>query len=513
MLHDARKFLRFGIFLNLEIKPTKDATEYLSGITRNFSYEGFSFVSQSFDFEPQEAINVRIQHPREDTFVAVTGNIIWKREVSDRCFAGIKIREMDKEAKNEILDYAHDRWLEEMEKTPKANLKKFMSERQRKRILVIDDDLDTCNLISYALEAKGYEVIKVLDPEKAIEIAKEIEPKLIFISLALSGSSGLKISKSIRSIESLKTAPIFLMISRNNEFDKRYASFLGISDIIVKPVNIDEFVSETLKNLGEDTFPFKRDEIFQAPSVEGEARTFLSEENPDNVDETEAEIIRAESKFLETPEEKIIEPEEEDAEKELDEGWTEGKQESFSETKKSPDRKLSLIYVIVIIFAVLGAIAFLFKGAGQKSLSIFLKETSEQKELVKKDTITETVLIDNKKKDISSASVDVSKKRINPPEMTSKQETDQLFPTKPKPLEKKIYSVHLGAFLNEKNAVSFAGKLKQKGYDAFIQKDLRTGKKTMHRVLIGTFDNQNKALEQAKIIRQKEGFESFVYYY
>ena len=112
MLPDKRKHNRFKVLLNLEIKPTKMANEYLFGIIRNFSQEGFSFVSEKFDLEPNETIELRVKHPLRNTFIFAVGEIIWKRPVNDRCFAGIKLREMYKEAKDEILDYAYSRWIQ-----------------------------------------------------------------------------------------------------------------------------------------------------------------------------------------------------------------------------------------------------------------------------------------------------------------------------------------------------------------------------------------------------------------
>ena len=74
--------------------------------------------------------------------------------------------------------------------------------------------------------------------------------------------------------------------------------------------------------------------------------------------------------------------------------------------------------------------------------------------------------------------------------------------------QKKIYSVQAGAFGKEGNAVSFARKLKVKGYDAFVGKGSRGG---LHRVLIGRFDDYGKALRESKVLLQKEGIKSVIY--
>lgn len=73
---------------------------------------------------------------------------------------------------------------------------------------------------------------------------------------------------------------------------------------------------------------------------------------------------------------------------------------------------------------------------------------------------------------------------------------------------KGAYSVQVGAFGEEGNAVSFARKLKKKGYEAFVEKSGGAG---LHRVLIGRFDNYKKALRESKVLLEKEGIKSIVY--
>ena len=91
----------------------------------------------------------------------------------------------------------------------------------------------------------------------------------------------------------------------------------------------------------------------------------------------------------------------------------------------------------------------------------------------------------------------VSKKKRIPPE-------------KSEFLKKTAYSVQVGVYENEKNAVLFVDKLKEKGYEGFVIKELRADNKFVHKVLVGKFKNKNKALNLSRVIRQKEGIQSFV---
>ena len=74
---------------------------------------------------------------------------------------------------------------------------------------------------------------------------------------------------------------------------------------------------------------------------------------------------------------------------------------------------------------------------------------------------------------------------------------------------KEIYSVQTGAFGSKGNALSFAEKLRKRGYDAFVEKDGVAG---LYRVLVGRFDDYDKALRRSKVLLRKDGIRSIVYH-
>jgi hypothetical protein len=74
--------------------------------------------------------------------------------------------------------------------------------------------------------------------------------------------------------------------------------------------------------------------------------------------------------------------------------------------------------------------------------------------------------------------------------------------------EGETYSVQLGAFRIEKNALALAEKLKKRGYDAFI---LNKPGDVLHRVLVGRFGSRQEAAVQAKVVLQKEGMKSIIF--
>ena len=118
---ERRKFKRFNIPLNVEFKSGRETREYSSGTIINFSRDGFCFESEDVDLKLEGSIELKVKHPYKDIFIPVTGDIVWNEHLETKYLAGIKVAEMDKEAKSEILEYAYDIWLEKKRKQDLSN--------------------------------------------------------------------------------------------------------------------------------------------------------------------------------------------------------------------------------------------------------------------------------------------------------------------------------------------------------------------------------------------------------
>ncbi|HDH11000.1 MAG TPA: PilZ domain-containing protein, partial [Nitrospirae bacterium] len=105
MIHDKRRHKRFEVFVVVEIKSLKTPANYYLGITRDFSFEGFSFESQSMNLEVGENVEFKFKHPQDSSYVFDTGIIVWKQKDNKfDCFMGVKFKEVDKAAKSKMLE-------------------------------------------------------------------------------------------------------------------------------------------------------------------------------------------------------------------------------------------------------------------------------------------------------------------------------------------------------------------------------------------------------------------------
>jgi len=111
------------------------------------------------------------------------------------------------------------------------------------KILVVEDEIDIKNLIVYALENKGYDLISTDDGEKAIKLVKENKPNIIILDWMLPSVSGLEVCRTIRRDEAIQHIPIIMLTAKITENDKILGLDSGADDYITKPFSTHELFS------------------------------------------------------------------------------------------------------------------------------------------------------------------------------------------------------------------------------------------------------------------------------
>jgi c-di-GMP-binding flagellar brake protein YcgR len=113
-MDDRRKFLRFDLPIDVEAKSTNIAGDYAIGVCNDFSREGMSLVSGDFNFDPNTSLELKLQLPTQEKYITASGDVVWKKKIDDKWRAGLKITNIDKANKGDLLDYAYDKWLAKM---------------------------------------------------------------------------------------------------------------------------------------------------------------------------------------------------------------------------------------------------------------------------------------------------------------------------------------------------------------------------------------------------------------
>ena len=108
------------------------------------------------------------------------------------------------------------------------------------KILVVDDDRKTVELVRLYLESEGFHVYTAYDGQMAVQIARKQAPDLIILDLMLPKMEGTDVCRIIRK-ESV--VPIIMLTARTTEDDKLEGLNLGADDYIVKPFSPREVLA------------------------------------------------------------------------------------------------------------------------------------------------------------------------------------------------------------------------------------------------------------------------------
>ena len=108
------------------------------------------------------------------------------------------------------------------------------------KILVVDDDVNICELFRLYLEKDGYSVIIVNDGMEAISAFQDSKPDLVLLDIMLPKLDGWQVCREIRKTSD---TPIIMLTAKGETFDKVLGLELGADDYVVKPFDAKEVVA------------------------------------------------------------------------------------------------------------------------------------------------------------------------------------------------------------------------------------------------------------------------------
>ena len=108
------------------------------------------------------------------------------------------------------------------------------------KILVVDDDLNICELLKLYLENEGYTVFTANDGQEAVNTFQAKSPDLVLLDIMLPKMDGWQVCREIRKTSS---APIIMLTAKGETFDKVLGLELGADDYVVKPFDAKEVMA------------------------------------------------------------------------------------------------------------------------------------------------------------------------------------------------------------------------------------------------------------------------------
>jgi DNA-binding response OmpR family regulator len=126
------------------------------------------------------------------------------------------------------------------------------------RILVVDDDVDTLNLIGLTLKRYGFEVDKAESGPEALRLLNHDMPDLIILDVMMPQVDGYEVCRQIRADPRLARLPVVMLTARSQMESQVEAFRAGADDYITKPVRTAELIARLQAVMEHSVGPFEQ---------------------------------------------------------------------------------------------------------------------------------------------------------------------------------------------------------------------------------------------------------------
>ncbi len=114
------------------------------------------------------------------------------------------------------------------------------------KILIIDDDINICELIKINIDLMGYNCFYSTDPVKGFALVKQEMPSLVILDVMMGKVSGYDVAQKIRQTKGIEKTPI-IMLTALGELNNKLEGFsCGVDDYLTKPFEIEELKARVL---------------------------------------------------------------------------------------------------------------------------------------------------------------------------------------------------------------------------------------------------------------------------
>lgn len=112
-----------------------------------------------------------------------------------------------------------------------------------KKIVVVEDEPDILEVITYNLKREGFEVFSSLNGQEGYDLILKEQPSLVLLDLMLPGIDGLEICKKLKANESTQSLPVVMVTAKGEESDIVLGLGVGADDYISKPFSPKEMIA------------------------------------------------------------------------------------------------------------------------------------------------------------------------------------------------------------------------------------------------------------------------------
>ncbi|MCK4928448.1 MAG: response regulator [Methanosarcinales archaeon] len=120
------------------------------------------------------------------------------------------------------------------------------------KILIVDDEPDTVDLVKLVLETEGYQTSVAYSGAEALEKIKIDKPDMVLLDIMMPKMDGWAVRKEIVDDEETRDIPIVMLTAKAQPIDKMIGlHVVGVADYITKPFGRQELIDSVKKTLGD----------------------------------------------------------------------------------------------------------------------------------------------------------------------------------------------------------------------------------------------------------------------
>jgi DNA-binding response OmpR family regulator len=168
------------------------------------------------------------------------------------------------------------------------------------RALVVDDEVPLANVVASYLEREHFEVSVAHNGQDAVALAREIDPDVVVLDLALPGVDGLEVCRQLRTFSD---AYVVMLTARDTEMDTVIGLSVGADDYVTKPFSPRELVARIRAMLRRprtvsaasdvDAVPDQPSRVFGGLRIDVAGRQVFVNDEPITLTRTEFDVLTA----------------------------------------------------------------------------------------------------------------------------------------------------------------------------------------------------------------------------
>ncbi len=121
---------------------------------------------------------------------------------------------------------------------------------RKPKVIIVDDDRDTREMLTMALDLEGFEVSQAANGLRLISAMHVDRPDVILLDVMMSWIDGFELCRAIKKNETFADIPVVFISARKSTEDERAGRAAGAVDYFAKPLDVDRLIARIREILG-----------------------------------------------------------------------------------------------------------------------------------------------------------------------------------------------------------------------------------------------------------------------